>query len=197
MSFNVDSFRTQMNFDGARPNLFEVILDFPNYVTLGRLAGRSSRFFCKTSSLPGSTIGAVTVPYFGREVKVAGNRTFADWSVTVINDEDFIFRNAFENWHRGINENRRNLRSPSAEGVSPATPGRSYAVDAEVYQYSKMGGRPIKKYKFVGMFPTDIAAIDLDWGSNDTIEEFTVTFAYQYWTTLDSTQSNPRSGIRL
>lgn len=191
MAFNVDQFRTVMQYDGARPNLFEVSLVFPNYVELGNLAGTQSRFYCKSAALPGSTIGVVNVPYFGREVKVAGNRTFADWTVTVINDEDFVIRNAMERWHRGINENVLNLRSPQAISTSPAAPGTSYAVDCEVLHYAKVGGSPIKKYKFVGMWVSDIAQIDLDWGSNDTVEEFTVTFAYQYWTTQDTAAARP------
>lgn len=194
MSFNIDQFRTAMQYDGARPNLFEVVLQFPAFVELGGQANALSRFFVKTAQLPGSTIGAVTVPYFGREVKVAGNRTFQDWSVTVINDEDFTIRNAFERWHRGINGNRSNLREPGAVSTSPLTPGTSYAVDAEVYQYSKAGGSPIKKYRFTGMFPNDIAAIDLDWGSNDTIEEFSITLSYQYWESLDSRTTSPSAG---
>lgn len=193
MSFNVDSFRTAMQFDGARPNLFEVVLQFPAYVQLGSAATSQSRFFVKTAQLPGSTIGAVTVPYFGREVKVGGNRTFQDWSVTVINDEDFTIRNAFERWHRGINGNQSNLREPGAVSTSPLTPGTSYSVDAEVYQYSKAGGKPIKKYRFVGMFPNDLAAIDLDWSSNDTIEEFGVTLSYQYWLSDDTQSAVPQA----
>jgi hypothetical protein len=194
MSFNIDQFRTAMQYDGARPNLFEVVLQFPAFVELGGQANALSRFFVKTAQLPGSTIGAVTVPYFGREVKVAGNRTFQDWSVTVINDEDFTIRNAFERWHRGINGNRTNLREPGAVSTSPLAPGTSYAVDAEVYQYAKVGGSPIKKYRFTGMFPNDIAAIDLDWGSNDTVEEFSVTLSYQYWESLDSRTTAPGTG---
>lgn len=192
MSFNIDQFRTAMQYDGARPNLFEVVLQFPSFVELGGQANALSRFFVKTSQLPGSTIGSVTVPYFGREVKVGGNRTFQDWTVTIINDEDFTIRNAFERWHRGINGNRSNLRDSTAISTSPLAPGTSYATDAEVYQYSKGGGKPIKKYRFTGMFPNDIAAIDLDWGSNDTIEEFTVTFSYQYWESEDARTTSPQ-----
>jgi hypothetical protein len=190
--FNVDNFRTSMQFDGARPNLFEVVLQFPSYVQLGSQATALSRFFVKSASLPGSTIGAVTVPYFGREVKVAGNRTYQDWSVTVLNDEDFTIRNAFEAWHTGINSAKENLRSPRAVTTSPLTPGTSYAVDAEVYQYSKAGGKPIKKYRFVGMFPNDLGAIDLDWGTNDTVEEFPVTLSYQYWLSDDTKSAVPQ-----
>ena len=191
MSFNVDTFRTAMKNDGARPNLFEVSLQFPSFVELGGLAGSQSRFFVKTAQLPGTTIGAVTVPYFGREVKVAGNRIFADWTVSILNDEDFAIRNAFERWHRGINGNVSNLRELGAISTSPAAPGTSYAVDAEVVQYAKIGGSPIKKYKFVGLFPNDISPIDLDWGANDTIEEYSITLSYQYWTTLDTAAANP------
>lgn len=178
MAFNVNSFRTQLAGDGARPNLFEVRLTFPSYASLGASASVKSSFMVKTAALPGSTVGMVTVPYFGREVKVAGNRTFADWSVTIINDEDFLIRNAMESWIRGINDNVSNLRSTRAKT------SQSYGVDAEVLQFSK-DGRQLKKYKFVGMFPTDVAQIDLDWGSNDTIEEYTVNFAYQYWESVD------------
>lgn len=191
MSFNVDNFRTAMQFDGARPNLFEVVLQFPNFVELGSLAGGQSRFFCKAAQLPGSMISAVTVPYFGREVKVAGNRSFADWSLTIINDEDFLIRNALERWHRGINGNVSNLREPGAISTSPAIPGTSYAVDAEVYQYAKIGGSPIKKFKFVGMFPNNISQIDLSWDSNDAIEDYSVDFSYQYWTTEDTSAAKP------
>ena len=191
--FNVDNFRTAMQFDGARPNLFEVVLQFPAFVQLAGAATAQSRFFVKTAQLPGSTIGAVTVPYFGREVKVAGNRTFADWTVTVLNDEDFTIRNAFERWHRGINGNKTNLRESGAVSTSPLAPGTSYAVDAEVYQYSKAGGAPLKKYRFIGMFPNDIAPIDLDWGSNDTVEEFSVTLSYQYWQSEDTKSAVPQA----
>lgn len=187
MAFNVDTFRSTLRYDGARPNLFEVFLTFPTYVELGALAGAQSRFMVKSAQLPGSTMGVVDVPYFGRQVKVAGNRTFAEWTVTVINDEDFAIRNAFERWHRGINGNISNLREPGAVN----TVGPSYASDASVYQYAKVGGAPVKGYKFVGMFPSDIAAIDLGWDSNDSIEEFTVTLTYQYWLTVDTAASAP------
>lgn len=178
MAFNVNQFRTQLQGDGARPNLFEVRLNFPAYVTDRSRAALKSSFMVKTAQLPGSTVGMVPVQYFGREVKVAGNRTFADWTVTILNDEDFTLRNAMESWFRGINDNETNLRS------SRARTNQLYGVDAEVLQYGKSGS-VLKSYKFVGMFPVDIAPIDLDWGTNDTIEEFSVTFNYQYWLSTD------------
>ena len=112
--------------------------------------------------------------YFGREVKFAGNRSFQQWSLTIINDEDFLIRDSMESWMNSINSNVSNVRNPAA--YSPT----DYSVDAQVLQYDKTG-TVIKSYNFVGMFPTDIAPIELDWSSNDTIEEFQVTFAYQYW----------------
>jgi len=187
MAFNADQFRSVLVDDGARPNLFEVELGFPSYV---QNVASLARFMVKTAQLPGSTLGSVPLQYFGREVKVAGNRTFADWTVTIINDENFAIRNSMDAWMRGINNNVTNLRSNSARNTSSG--GRligntgGYASDATVTQYRKTGGTA-KRYRFVGMFPIDITPIDLDWGSNDTVEEFSVTFQYQYWTEVSTT----------
>ena len=111
MAFNVNSFRSQMIGDGARPNLFEVFLPTGGLaVAGGQAATNKFRFMCKSAQIPGSTLGVVTVPYFGREVKFAGNRTFADWTVTIINDEDFIVRKFFERWMNSINTHADNTR---------------------------------------------------------------------------------------
>jgi hypothetical protein len=166
--------------DGARPNLFEVTMNFPTFATSGN-AQQKFTFMCKSSQLPGATIGSVPVNYFGRELKFAGNRTFTDWTVTIINDEDFLIRDAFEKWMHGINSHITNLRTPS--GLRPL----DYTRNAQVRQYGKTGG-VIKTYNYIGIFPTDVAAIDLDWGSNDSIEEFSVTFAYQWWEQVTSTE---------
>jgi hypothetical protein len=173
MAFNVNQFRSQLQSDGARPNLFEVSMPFPAFSLPGN-AQTKMTFMCKTAQLPGSTLGVVPVQYFGRELKFVGNRTFADWTVTIINDEDFSVRNAFERWMNGINSHNLNVRNPIA-----GTP-LGYSVDGQVTQFGK-AGNTIKKYNFVGLFPTDITPIDVDWGSNDTIEEFSVTLTYQFW----------------
>jgi hypothetical protein len=173
MAFNVNQFRSQLQSDGARPNLFEVSMPFPAFSLPGN-AQTKMTFMCKTAQLPGSTLGVVPVQYFGRELKFVGNRTFADWTVTIINDEDFSVRNAFERWMNGINSHNLNVRNPVA-----GTP-LGYSVDGQVTQFGK-AGNTIKKYNFVGLFPTDITPIDVDWGSNDTIEEFSVTLTYQFW----------------
>jgi len=181
MAFSVSDFRSNLQFDGARPNLFEVNLTFP-FETAG--VAQKSTFLIKASQLPGSTIGTVPVYYFGRELKFAGNRTFPDWSVTVINDEDFLIRNAMENWMNYINSNQGNVRDPAA--LSPTGQVSSYTADATVLQYSKLGETNIlAAYNFVDLFPIDVSPIELDWGSNDQMEEFQVTFAYQYWQRVD------------
>ena len=175
MAFNVAEFRSNMIGDGARPNLFQVSLTFPAVATNGALAGQKATFMAKAAQLPGSSVGTVPVYYFGRELKFAGNRTFPDWTLQIINDEDFIIRNSFESWLNAINSHQGNVRNTQAVN------NVGYTVDAKVAQYGKTGN-VLKEYSFVGMFPIDVAPIDLDWGSNDTIEEYSVTFAYQYWT---------------
>jgi hypothetical protein len=163
--------------DGARPNLFEVSLPFPSFSAPGNAQVKTT-FLCKTAQLPGSSIGIATANYFGRELKFAGNRTFDNWTITIMNDEDFLIRNAFERWLVGINTHVTNLRNPAA--LSPL----NYTVDSDVYQYGKTGNI-LKKYKFIGMFPVDVSAIDVDWGANDQIEEFSVTLAYQWWEAVE------------
>jgi hypothetical protein len=174
MAFNVAEFRANMIGDGARPNLFKVSLTFPTIVSNALVVGQKTTFMAKTAQLPGSTINSFPLFYFGRELKFAGNRTFTDWTLQIINDEDFLIRNALESWMNSINSHTTNVRNSAA--VNPS----NYSVDAEVTQYGK-AGQELKKYKFVGLFPVDVAPIDLDWGSNDSIEEYATTFAFQYW----------------
>jgi hypothetical protein len=174
MAFNVTEFRANMIGDGARPNLFSVTLVFPTIAANGTAAGQKTTFMAKSAQLPGSTVGTVPVFYFGRELKFAGNRTFTDWTLQIINDEDFVIRNSLESWMNAINSHAGNIRDGAAGSPS------SYTVDAIVTQFGKTGN-VLKEYKFVGVFPLDIAPIDLDWGSNDVIEEYSATFAFQYW----------------
>lgn len=189
MPFDINAFRSQLIGDGARPNLFEVRV---NQSSISGGVPDQTRFLVKSAQLPGSTVGTVPLFYFGRELKFAGNRTFPDWTVTVINDEDFKVRNFFEKWMNGINSHAGNLRN--SNGLPPA----SYTANLDVLQYGKKdASKEIKKYKFIGAFPVDVSPIDLDWGSNDTIEEFTVTFAYQWWEsdTTDTVGSTPTNTL--
>ena len=128
----------------------------------------------RTAQIPSSDLGIIEVPYFGRKIKLAGDRTFADWTVTVINDEDFLIRNALEQWSNQINSLQGNLRTFG--GAAPSF----YKANATVTQFSKTGV-PIRTYKFNGIFPQTISTIDVDWNATDSIEEFTVTFQYDYW----------------
>lgn len=175
MTFDVTRFRTQLIGDGARPNLFDVQLQFPSFIATGGTAASKSTFMVKAAQLPGSTIGISPLFYFGREVKLAGNRQFPDWTIQVINDEDYVIRNAFEQWINGINDPIGNIRNPAANVVDGG-----YGVDAQVNQYSKTGD-VIKTINLVSMFPVDVAPLDLDWASNDTIQEYAVTLAFQYF----------------
>ena len=165
----------------SRPNLFQVTMaTLPaalggNGTNSANAPARRLSFMARAAQIPGSSVGVVPMFYFGREIKLAGNRTFPEWTVTVINDEDFVIRKAFEKWLSGINSHAGNLRNAAfVQGDG------GYQQDATVFQYGKTG-RVLKKYNFVGLFPVDISPIELDWGANDTIEEYAVTFAYQWW----------------
>lgn len=179
MAFDIQAFRSAMTLDGARPNLFEVAMTFPQLATAGASrdglgVAEQIRFFCRAAQLPGTSVNPIPVNYFGRELKFAGNRTFPEWTVTIINDEDFKTRNAFELWLNGLNSHRGNLRNPAF--ASPT----SYTTQATVTQFAKTG-EALKSYTFIGMFPIDVSPIEVDWSANDTIEEYAVTFAYQWW----------------
>ena len=128
----------------------------------------------RATTIPEAALGVIEVPYFGRKIRLAGDRTYGTWSVQVLNDEDFLIRNALEEWSNKIQTFEGNVRDFGSS--SPL----QYKQTATVTQYSKTG-TPIREYKFNGIFPTTISTIDLDWGSVDSIEEFGVTFAYDWW----------------
>jgi len=166
MSFSINEFKSQLVGGGARPTLFEVRLTNP----VTSVADFKIPFMVKAAQLPGSTLGSYTVPYFGRQIKYAGDRTFEDWTVTVINDEDFLIRNALEAWSNSINSHVSNTRSLPQD----------YKSDAQVIQYGK-DGTALRQYTFQGLYPINLDPIDLNWETQDTIEEFGVTFQYDLW----------------
>lgn len=183
MSLRVQEFRAQMNFDGARPNLFKCQLTYPLELGGGGqgAAQQQFTFMARASQIPGDTVGVVTQPFLGRELKFAGNRTFTEWTVTVVNDEDYKTRDAFEKWMSGINSHVGNLRNPrfmKGDG--------GYQSDGYITALSK-GDGAIKSYKFIGIFPIDLSPMEMDFGANDTIQEYSVTFAYQWWEWYDGT----------
>ena len=183
MSFDVSIFRGKLTGDGARPNLFEVSI--PDIGDTFWSGSSAFSFFCRASQIPGITIGTVPVNYFGRQVKLAGNKTYADWTVTVINDEDFAHRSQFEAWMNGINSASGNLRAGSG-GAS------DYTQTCKVTQLSKTGGKN-REYSLHYTFPTDLSPITLDWGDNDTIEEYTVTFSFDYFSAVSPTGTQKAS----
>jgi hypothetical protein len=173
MPFSINDMKSRLPLGGARPTLFEVTITPSTTLTGGTNIATIAPFMIQATTIPSSTIGQIEVPYFGRKFKVAGDRVFDSWSILVINDEDFTIRHAMESWHNKINSLKENKNTI---GASPA----NYKQDATVTQYSKTGQK-IREYKFIGMFPVEISAIDLDWNATDTIETFGVTFVYDHF----------------
>jgi hypothetical protein len=176
--FNVDQFKTAMVGGGARANQFFVALNFPSYVATGSAAAAQGSFLCSAASLPGSVVAPTIVQYRGREVKFAGERTFAPWSVTIMNDASFIIRNSFEKWMDGMNGLQNN---------NGRTNPRDYQKPMYVTQLDR-NNQPLKNYEIIDAFPIDMSDITLNYGDNDTIETYTVTFQYQYYTTNFDTE---------
>ena len=184
MPFNVNTFKQEgLQLGGARASLFEVVIPtLPTGVGTTGTTRTQLSFLARSAQIPAMTIDPIEVPYFGRKIKLAGDRTFADWTITIMNDEDFGIRSMFENWSNKMNALVSNRQSV---GFRP----EDYKVDAFVHQYGKAGrdavynkdGGLIRSYKFVGIFPTTIDAIALDWDNTNAIQTFDVTFSYDYW----------------
>jgi hypothetical protein len=164
----VDDFKSKLKGGGARPNLFNCKLNFPAFA-LGD--AELTSFMVKGAQLPSSNVTPITVPFRGRQLKIAGDRTFEEWTVTVINDTGFEVRDSMERWMNGINSHNANT------GFNDPA---DYQTDLSVDQLDK-DGLVIKTYNFRSCFPTVISAIDLNYDTVDTIEEFQVTFQVQYW----------------
>ena len=184
----ISQFKSRLLGGGARPNLFEVELTgLPTSVALPWQAERFG-FLCKAANMPAMTIANIDVPFRGRIFKVAGDRTIENWTITVINDEDFLFRNAFEEWTQQIANLDDNMGS-----TNPA----SYMVNAKVFQLGR-GSTPssknnagdrnavLREYEFIDIFPTNVSSIDLSYDSSDTIEEFVVDFQVQSFAFVDA-----------
>jgi hypothetical protein len=204
-SLSLMNFRNQIQ-DLARPNLFQVSLDFPDIdggdsgrPDGGRDRGRGrngrrgrnrnqdrnlSTFLVKAANLPASTIGVIEVPFRGRQLKIAGDRTFEPWTVTIMNDEAMQLRTRLEAWARAIQDLGMNYQR--ADTIA------NYQATGYVYHYDRQNGANAA-YQFEGIWPSNISAIDLAWDSNDTAEEYTVEFQVQYWEpTTDINQPHGR-----
>ena len=177
----IDDFKGKLVGGGARPNLFEVELNFPSGLDIDATGDvpEKMRFMIKAAELPASNVGDIPVAFRGRILHVAGDRTFDPWTVTIINDVDFGIRRAMERWSNAINNH---------EFDSGETNPNTYQSDANVFQLgrkvSKDGEAAIpvlRRYKFHGIYPTQVSPIPLDYGSTDAIEEFQVQFQVHWW----------------
>ncbi len=194
----LSQFKSKLSGGGARPNLFEVSIPaFPSAIESAWGSGDDAenglfKFMCKAAQLPASTIANVDVPFRGRILKVAGDRTFAPWTISVINDENFIIRTAFERWANVVS------KLDDATGVTNPS---SYMTDAYVQQLGRgstinsqsndgANSSVLRTYKFYDIFPTNISEIALSYDTGDTIEQFDVEFQVQYFTIGNSQESS-------
>ena len=176
----ITDFKSKMAGGGARPNLFEVELVFPDPIAIENDVKEKSRFLVKAAQLPASNITPIEVNFRGRILKIAGDRTFDTWTVTVINDVDFSIRSAMEKWMDFIN---------SMEDATGSQDPAEYQPDAYVHQLDR-DGSTLRTYKFHDVFPTNISAIDLSYETVDSVEEFTVEFQVQWWEAIRGTGAN-------
>ena len=194
---NITNFRDRLVGGGARPNLFEVNIELPDGV-IGQADYRDDvRFMVKAAEIPAANIGNIPVPFRGRVLPVAGDRTFDPWTVTVINDSKFNIRDAMEQWSNKINDLQFDVGD-----ISPS----NYQTKAEVFQLSRggkttsassTGGETInvlRTYNFEGIYPSVVSSIPLDYGATDSIEEFQVTFNYLFWTVGGGLPAAPAPG---
>ena len=170
----ISQFKTALGGGGVRPNLFEVRMDASNLTQfMGGVPAENLAFMCKAAALPAQNVASIDVPFRGRQFKVAGDRTIDNWTITVINDENFAIRNAMERWSQSIVDLATNQGQ-----IAPT----NYMSNADVFQYSRQKGDGesvgvLKQYKFVDIFPITVGDIALSYESGDTIEEFDVEFA--------------------
>lgn len=167
---NINDFKAKLSGGGARSNQYKVVMPFPGYAQVGGEI-EDLAFLCQAAELPGMEISKIEVPFRGRAIKIAGDRTIADWTIKVINDTNFKLRNAFERWMNGINNMTDN------EGLTNPV---DYQVDAFVDQLDR-NGNTIKSYTLRGVFPTSLNAIPLDYAAKTDLSETSITLAYQYF----------------
>ncbi len=172
----ISDFKSKLTGGGARANLFEVVLTFPDLVQPATDVLDKSRFLVKAARLPASNISPIDVAFRGRILKIAGDRTFDSWSITVINDTDFAIRSAFENWMNTINR-----LSDNTGVVNPA----DYQADCYVYQLDR-DGQALRSYRFFDTFPTQVGPIELSYEATG-IQEFTVELQVQYLEVIKGT----------
>ena len=180
---NVSGFLSKVS-QGVRPNMFEVSIQFP--AGAGADDTEIVTYMCKSAALPSSNVGVIAVPFRGRTVKIAGDRTFDNWSATFINDKDFKTRSYFEKWLELINSHQANTSGI----INPREYGRTVIIK-QLEKDASAGGAVLRQYTLLHCFPTNVSPIDLAYDSNDQIEEFTVEWQYSYFTA----QGGSRDGV--
>jgi hypothetical protein len=171
----IEDFKSKLIGGGARPNLFRVTLAWPGASSLDQ---ERASFLIKGAALPASIIGTIEVPFRGRKLKIAGDRTFESWTITVINDNNMAIRTAFENWMNLINAHNANISAYTGSA------SLGYLDTNMIVEQLDRAENALKTYSFVGIYPTNISQIELSYDTTDTIEEFTVELNYQYWTDI-------------
>jgi hypothetical protein len=178
----ITDFRSKLQGGGARSNLFEVTI--PDFPTANNIQERDVEFLVKAAEIPAANLGNIPVPFRGRVLPIAGDRTFDPWTVTIINDTNFHIRDAMERWSDFIND----LQTAQGE-INP----ENYQKVGFVKQLSRRGTGAgsgvdiLREYKFTGIYPNVVSSIPLDYGASDQIEEFQVTFNYLFWEVIGGT----------
>ena len=173
---SIEDFKAVLQGGGVRPTMFEVEMTFPETVVPDpTLATNEGTFLIKAAALPASSVGTIGVPFRGRQLKVSGDRTFADWNITVVNDVSFGLRKAFEEWSERIQNHNYALGSNTLN---------DYFASAIVRQLDR-DGQQLRAYRFEGIWPSEVGAIGLSFDNSDTVEEYDVTFNVQYWSASD------------
>lgn len=182
---NISSFRTNLSGGGARPAHFKVTLSYPGGTGLTGNKATNDSFLIKAASLPASTVQSIEVPWRGRMTKIAGERVFSNWQVTIINDNDFYHRKLLEQWsHKMLNNDMTNGL------IKPA----DYSTDLIVEQLDRNSETAIQTYTFKACWPVSVGEISLDFGNSNAIEEYNVEFSVDYWENAATTVaavSNP------
>ena len=193
---SIVDFKQKLTGGGARSNLFEVEIEYPTEinVTTGAEGPKEfGKFMIKAAQIPASNLGNIPVPFRGRVLPIAGDRTFDPWTVTIINDTNFRIREAMEVWSNSINDLQ------TSQGlINPV----DYQTSAKVKQLSRKGGVDpgkidvLREYRFEGIYPNVVSSIPLDYGATDQIEEFQVTFNYLFYSVTDGETLGNSGGIQ-
>lgn len=193
--FNVNRFRSEgINEGGVRPTLFSVTLEFPNFITVPGLSNKMT-LTTRGSEIPESIIGSINVPFFGRDIKLAGDRVVPDWSTRIMMD-NFLVRDAFEKWHNAINTIISNRLDENVSGAIPAL-GNSYKTIAYVTVFDKKGPGDLdgegvlRSYRFDGLWPKQLGSVRLDWNAKDEVAEFDVLFSVDWVEPLGKASEGP------